>query len=295
MTSWEDIKLYVNRYGFLGWVAFSLIVAYLLQILLYLFTSGETFMIISRYFMLPPGSGQAWRQPWCFLTYFLIHSPHDILTFIFNILIITGFAQLIGIVLSAERVRKLMILAVPTVSLITWLVGLVFPSSGIYLGSVSAPMMVLIFAAVTLMPQYEVRIWGIFPVKLLWIGLVVLLVNLLNLKVGYVGAAANLVGSFLGWLYIYGIKQGTDIVEIAWDWQEEMRAKFARKTGSVRDKTPFIKVQYKANSNEKVNKKVTQDEIDRILDKISEKGYAALTQEERQILKNASGKPKSDN
>jgi hypothetical protein len=293
MTSWEDIKSYINRYGFLGWVAFSLIVAYLLQILLFLFLSGEQFMLLSHRFMLPPGSGLAWRQPWCFLTYFLIHSPNDILTFIFNILIIMSFAQLIGVVLSTERVKKLMILAVPTVSILTWIIATLLPNSS-FIGSVSAPMMVLIFAAVTLMPEYEVRIWGIFPLKLLWIGIIVLLVNVINLKTGYVGAVANLVGSGLGWGYIFIMKKGTDITEIVWDWFENIKDKFSKKSDDMRDKTPFIKVQYKANPNEKASKRVTQDDIDRILDKISEKGYAALTQEEREMLKNASGKPKSD-
>lgn len=293
MTSWEDIKLYISRYGFLGWVAFSLIIAFLLQILLYLFLSGERFMLFSNALMLPAGSTLIWKQPWSIFTYFLINPPEAVLNFIFNILIIASFAQLIGIVLSAERVRKLMILAVPAVAIITWLIATVLPHSG-YVGTVASPMMVLIFAAVTLMPEYEVRIWGIFPLKLLWIGLIVLLVNIVNLKAGYVGAVANLVGAGLGWSYIYAMKRGTDIAEVVWDWFENLRGKFAKKSAEMRDKTPFIKVQYKANPNDKSAKRVTQDDIDRILDKISEKGYSSLSQEEREMLKNASGKQKSD-
>lgn len=292
MTSWEDIKLYINRYGFLGWVSFSLIVAYLLQILLYLFLSGEQFNLFTRFFMLPAGSSLLWKQPWSIVSYFLIHPPAGALNFIFNILIIMGFAQLISVILSAERVRKLMIIAVPSVAIVTWLISTLLPHPD-YIGTVTAPMMVLIFAAVTLMPEYQIMIWGLFPLKLIWVGLIVLLVNIVNLKTGYVGTVANLVGAGMGWSYIYTMRKGTDIVEVVWDWLENMKEKLTKKSDSSRDKTPFIKVQYK-NTTDKTPKNITQDEIDRILDKINEKGYSSLTQEEREALKKASGSRKSD-
>jgi hypothetical protein len=94
------------------------------------------------------------------------------------------------------------------------------------------------------------------------------------------GNIAHLGGALIGFLFIKQLKRGNDIgkpVNSILGYFENI---------ILREKT--MKVSYKnTNKNEKSNAP-TQEEIDNILDKISQKGYGSLNKEEKQKLFQAS-------
>jgi hypothetical protein len=148
----------------------------------------------------------------------------------------------------------------------------------------------LAVAATTVSPQYRFfpMIGGGIP---LWIIAVIYL--LLNLSSAFSNPVLLLpvaAGGLTGFGYVRMLQKGNDPGEwmnafFSWvgSWFTPKESKgFSSKQSSFYNqgtKVPFVK---KPN--------ITQDRIDAILDKINQKGYDKLTEEEKKILKEASKK-----
>jgi hypothetical protein len=105
------------------------------------------------------------------------------------------------------------------------------------------------------------------------------------------GDLSHLGGALMGFLYVQQLKKGNDFGQPIISFINFVKSLFVRK--------PKIKVSYKSSRMDKKSgtqarseraKSVPQDEIDAILDKISEGGYESLTKEEKEKLFNASKK-----
>ena len=148
----------------------------------------------------------------------------------------------------------------------------------------SAAIMAIAIAVVSYTPNTVVQLFGVFPVKLMWIGLFFVasdLVYFYDQNTG--GHLAHLFGAGVGYWYSASFKQGKDITS-------GINKVIGALAGIFKPK-PKMKVVY---SQEKVRKmsdedynvhqKVSQAEIDAILDKISASGYSSLTKREKDIL-----------
>ena len=155
----------------------------------------------------------------------------------------------------------------------------------------SAAIMAVAVATTTLTPDYRFfkMLNGGIP---LWV-LTVLYVIIDFAGISTAGIAYNIVhiaGGFTGFMFIVMLRKGKDgslWMNNTYNWfmnlfnherkktpVKKLREKVFYKTG---DQKPFVK---KAN--------ITQQRIDEILDKINQKGYHLLTEEEKNILKRAS-------
>jgi hypothetical protein len=127
------------------------------------------------------------------------------------------------------------------------------------------------------------------PVKLMYVAIVVVFIDMLNVasysNVG--GNLAHLGGALMGYVFIVQYKKGRDWSSWISKFLDWMGGLFKPSTKSK------MKVAYKRGvSDEEYNysKKVTQEQIDSILDKISKSGYESLTKNEKEILFKASKK-----
>ena len=99
------------------------------------------------------------------------------------------------------------------------------------------------------------------------------------------GHLAHLGGAFFGYLYIVQLKKGNDICGWFTSILDTLVNLF-----SGRKSVPFKKVHrnYNINTEKAVSKIVTKDkkqqQIDEILDKISQSGYDSLTADEKEFL-----------
>ena len=88
------------------------------------------------------------------------------------------------------------------------------------------------------------------------------------------GEIAHLGGAFIGYIFIRQLQNGINIGE-----------------GIINFLNLFNeKKKEKKNKFQKESDETTQDEVDKILDKISESGYSSLTSKEKERLFNASKK-----
>lgn len=136
----------------------------------------------------------------------------------------------------------------------------------------SASVMAVIVAAATLVPDYSMRLLFLGDVKLKYLALAYIVLDLIGIATTNAGGSfAHLGGAILGFTYIKLLKNGKDWSNI-----------FKRKP-----KLKVVRNEFARQGAKKADT-VNQAEIDRILDKISKTGYDKLSREEKETLFKAS-------
>jgi membrane associated rhomboid family serine protease len=139
----------------------------------------------------------------------------------------------------------------------------------------SASVMAIVVATATLVPDYTISLILIGPVKLKWLVFVILVLDFLGIAGGNAGGEiAHLGGALMGFIYIKQLQKGHD-------WVGGIAKLFKAKP-----KLKVVSNNFGKNSSDYPR----QDEIDRILDKISQSGYNSLNKQERETLSQASKK-----
>lgn len=222
--------------------------------------------------------------PWTLFTYAFLHS--GILHLFFNMMILHFASRLFLIFFTQKQYIGLYFLG-------AIFSGIVFALSSFFLGfnfiivGASAAIMSILVAATTYQPLMDLRIPLIGNVKLWHITGVILLLDLMYIGIENTGGhISHLAGAFFGFLYIKMLQNGTDLSKIISSVIDFFANLFKPKKA-----TPFKKVHknYKPEPTKPtvsrvVTKDKTQQQIDEILDKISQSGYDSLTKEEKEFL-----------
>jgi hypothetical protein len=161
----------------------------------------------------------------------------------------------------------------------------------------SAGVFAIVVAAATLRPNTEFHLLLLGPVKIKYIAIFYVLIAFANSTGSNAGGElAHLGGAILGYYYILQLNKGKDIgIPI------QVIGSFFT---SLFSKKPKVKVTYRrtgaepnrskptpaASSPQYPTTNTTQEEIDKILDKIAEKGYDNLSKEEKRKLFDFSNK-----
>lgn len=150
----------------------------------------------------------------------------------------------------------------------------------------SGSVMAIIFAVAAHKPHLELNLFGTFKVKLFIIAGVLFLVNFLNLgsnSDSSEGTAyfAHIGGAALGFLSVQQLKSSTNIVNMAQRFGDWFLSLFRKKP-----KLSVNKGDARRMSDEDYNedKKLRQEQVDKILDKISRSGYESLSKKEKDFL-----------
>jgi membrane associated rhomboid family serine protease len=146
----------------------------------------------------------------------------------------------------------------------------------------SASVLAITTATAVLVPGYTVNLLFIGSVKIKYIAIFTIILDVLMIRSGNAGGHfAHIGGAISGVLYILILKQNFRLFSSLSD----LKKKFFTKK-------PLHKIhsQAKPLSDEEYNrqKALKQQKIDLILDKISKSGYTSLSNEEKEILFNSS-------
>lgn len=159
------------------------------------------------------------------------------------------------------------------------------------LGS-SASVLAILIAAATYVPEYSVVLLFFGRVKLKYLALVIILIDLLSIQKGNAGGhIAHLGGAFWGYLFISQMKDGRNLA-LNFRWLK-FRKKFKVYNSSKNTKkSDPMAAKGRPMSDEDYNamKNQHQQKIDRILEKISKSGYSSLSKEEKELLFSSSNK-----
>lgn len=143
-----------------------------------------------------------------------------------------------------------------------------------YLIGASASVMAIVIATATLLPDYSINLLFFGAVRLKYLAIVFVLLDLIFLAGENPGGSfAHLGGAALGYIYILQLRKGNDWSKL---FHRKPRLRPIRNDAAINRRT--------------ANELPDQDIIDEILDKISKSGYDSLTKAEKEQLFRASNK-----
>ncbi len=226
-------------------------------------------------------------KPWSIFTYAFCHS--SILHILFNLIMLNFAGRLFLIFFNQKQLLSLYFVGSLFAGIVFLLSYMFFPALAnvnTALVGASASVMALLFATVSYSPLMNIRLFLFGNVKLWHIALVLIVIDLFQLPMENTGGhLAHIGGAIFGYIYIRLLKKGTDIC----NWFTLIIDAFSSIFVKRKSK-PFKKVHrtYKAPVEKRASKIVTKDkvqqQIDEILDKISQSGYDSLSSAEKEFL-----------
>ena len=257
---------------------------------------GDWWTLVHEQFQIPARFSEFVTRPWTLLTYMFMHDLSGILHILFNMLFLYWFGRLFVEYLGSDKLIAVYLLGgmaggIAYLLAYNFIPFFVTQSEAYDIGMVgaSASVNAVIVATATLLPNYTFFLLFIGPVRIKYIAAVLIFLSFLGTVGSNAGGnLAHLGGALIGFIYMKQLQGGINWggwITVTIDWFKDL---FKEK--------PRVKVSYrkerstttKGTSAEKAG--YTQEEIDRILDKISEGGYESLTKDEKEKLFNASKK-----
>jgi membrane associated rhomboid family serine protease len=272
-------------------VLVSLVFAFI-GVLFWLFNVNfDLAYFIGNWLAVPSDPLKALYKPWTFITYQFMHA--GLLHILFNMIILFWSGRIFREFLGNRRLLSTYFLGGISGAIIYILAYNFFPAlatrESIMVGA-SASVFAILVGIATLVPNYQVFFIFIGPVRLKYIVLVLIILDILRLSSPNAGGHfAHLGGAFYGYLFVSMLDKGKDIGAWCDNLIDRISALFA---GSSNTGSSF-KVHH--NKKAKQDKRgVDQAEIDKILDKIAASGYSSLSAKEKDTLFRASKEKQDD-
>ena len=222
-------------------------------------------------------------KPWTFLTYAFLHDGFWHL--FFNMMVLNFSSSLFLTFFTPKQLLGLYILSALFAG-IAFVSGYYFLNLSASIVGASAAIMAILVAATTYHPLMNVRLLLIGNVKLWHITFVIILLDLLQFRLENTGGhISHLSGALFGFIYIKLLQNGTDLSKIVSSVLDFFANIFTKSAS-----TPFKKVHknysrpVEKSGSRIITKDKSQQQIDEILDKISQSGYDSLTKEEKEFL-----------
>ncbi len=223
--------------------------------------------------------GQIWRL----LSYAFVHG-NDIFHILFNMLFLYFFGRRLESMYGGKEFGLLYCVAAVFAGLFIILLDSYFQDTASTIGA-SGAVLALVMLYTLHFPHERIYLFGIVPIEMRWLMGFILIFDLFpilkqlggNFTPDGISHAGHLGGALFGYLYY------------KYRWRLSPMMNWFTGKGSFRlpRRGPKLKI-YRDESPE-----ILEAEVDRILQKINEKGEASLTSKERKTLKNASERYKN--
>ncbi len=244
-------------------------------------------------------------RPWTLFSYMFLH--YDIFHILFNMLWLFWFGELFMQFIEQRRMLSVYILGGLSGAFLYILAFNLIPAFepivpvSVALGA-SASVYAIVIAVCAYTPDYSIGLLFIGKVKLKYLALVIIAIDLLSISGGNGGGhIAHLGGALFGYVFAIQLKKGNDITKrfaFMMDYifrifrkRPKMRVSSSKYNAEYVDFTETSETTRQKTDHEfNRQKAVNQEIIDAILDKISQSGYDSLTKEEKATLFRASKK-----
>ena len=215
-------------------------------------------------------------KPWTLIGYAFFH--HGFGHLFFNMMVLHFSSMLFLTFFNSKQFLGLYLLSA-LFSGIAFVIGYYFLQLSSAMVGASGAIMAILVATTTYRPLMHVRLLFFGNVKLWHITAVILVLDFMQFRIENTGGhIAHLAGAFFGFIFIKLLQNGIDLSRILNNpFKKSRRAPFRKVHKNYPKSAP-------KPSSRIVVKDKTQQQIDEILDKISQSGYDCLTQEETEFL-----------
>ncbi len=251
--------------------------------------------LITYYLSVPASLESLLMRPWTIITYMFLQE--DFMHILFNMMVLYFGGRIFTEYMTEKKLLSTYLIGGLTGALFFIAAYNVFPvfqstmSYTVALGS-SASVLAVLIAIATYVPEYSVVLFLFGRVKLKYVALAVILIDLLSIAGGNSGGhIAHLGGAFWGFTYIRMMKKGKDFTLNTDAMNFKKYFKFFTKQ-KKETSFGFNADNGRPLSDDEYNsrKVVDQEKTDRILEKISRSGYGSLTKSEKEYLFQSSKK-----
>ncbi len=292
---WEDIKASFQRGSTVTRLIYVNIGVFLLInigfVIARLFDNATTANIPDlwlKIFTLPADLHKLAVRPWTLITHMFSH--FGFFHILFNMLWLYWMGRIFREYLGNRKVLPVYMLGAWAGALLYILAYNIFPGLHNDLPQVealgaSAGVMAIVVATATLLPDYTIFLLFIGPVKLKWLALAAVILDLISIQgINSGGHIAHLGGALFGFLFIRQLRKGNDWshgFNRVFDWLVTV---FRPDPDTVIPRGKTRKRAHRQKKNRQNGPGNVQEKIDAILDKIAESGYDSLTKEEKEFL-----------
>lgn len=251
---------------------------------------------VLNWFSVPADINQLLTRPWTVLTYMFLH--YDFWHILFNMLWLYWFGQIFLEFLLPRQLLATYIFGGLAGAAFYIISFNLFPKfEDIYEQSValgaSASVMAIVVAISFYVPAKQINLLFIGPVRIIYIALISIVLDVLMIKSSNSGGhLAHLGGALWGFFSVWMLRRQIDVSSLFGKFSLSGLKKLFKR----RKRTGFRKVHSnpRPKTDEEYNfeRKLNQEKIDEILDKISKSGYDSLTKPEKEFLFKTSRKGK---
>ncbi len=292
MTIFEEIKqsykkgsvlhklIYINVGVFL-----ALHIGVIILVLANQIGRDQSIMEILHFLAIPSDLSALAKKPWTIVTYMFTHG--FLWHILFNMMILYWFGRYFIEEFGVKKIMGIYLLGGLGGAALFVLFYNIFPffedikTQSIATGA-SASVMAIVIAVATLVPNRQMNIVFVGPVKIIYIALILFVTStILDFTDNTGGKIAHIGGALVGFLFANYYKQGKDITRGFDRFMDSFAELFRKKKKmKVSYKRPVDDYEYNKQKADE------QQELDRILDKISKGGYDSLTKAEKEKLFN---------
>jgi membrane associated rhomboid family serine protease len=288
MGIWDDIKTTFRKGNSLTRLIYINIGVFLvisiLGIIGYLIVNPEISNQAIRFLSVPSSMNTLLYRPWTLFTYMFTHK--ELLHILVNLLWLYWFGMIFLEYFDQKKLVAVYILG-GLAGAITYVASYnIFPAfatvveESIPLLGASASVMAIVIAIAAYVPDYTVMLFLFGRVKIKYIAIIIfILTSVLDFSVNSGGKLAHIGGAIFGYLFTLSYRQGHDITK----WFNRLIDLVVTLLKPSRK----MKVTYKKPADDFEYHKIKvhqQEQINKILDKISKGGYDSLTKEEKEAL-----------
>jgi membrane associated rhomboid family serine protease len=265
----------------------------ILGVLFFLFRQENLEQLVLSYLALPADPQMILKKPWTAISYMFLH--YDFFHILFNMLWLYWFGKIFLEYLNPKKLISVYLIGGLSGGLVYVLAFNLFPvfeasvANSVALGA-SAAVLAIVMAIAFYVPDYTIYLMFFGPVKIKYIALVTVLIDVLSIRSGNAGGhLAHLGGALFGFLYAVQLRRGKDMTNGFNKFMDSLFSLFRRR--------PEMKVKYKKPPGKpetdieyRARRAAEQQNLDRILDKIARHGYEGLSKEEKETLFKSSKK-----
>lgn len=220
-------------------------------------------------------------HPWVFITHLFV--SNSIYELIWLMVLYYWFGSVIGDLVGDDKILPLYLFSGLLGSVLFLLLSNLFNIDYFYISGVKSAVIGTMVSAAVLVPDYRFDLVLIGKIRIKYIVLAVIILDLLFLYSARKYEYLSIPGSILaGWYFILSLKAGkgvhVPINNLILKLRNSFKSFFAGKNRK-------LKIEHKmTGDNKSTGKDINSEELNRLLDKIKVSGYESLSEEEKQFL-----------